>query len=51
MERSASGAGASGRALSKDAPDATKKRSRAPNANAAASRKRYAPYYIVHLVS
>ncbi|KAF7586596.1 hypothetical protein BBP40_008641 [Aspergillus hancockii] len=40
MERSASGAGASGRALSKDAPDATKKRSRAPNANAAASRKR-----------
>ncbi|KAL4908262.1 hypothetical protein BDW74DRAFT_147163 [Aspergillus multicolor] len=41
MERSASGAGASGRAVSKDATDATKKRSRAPNANAAA-RKRYA---------
>lgn len=40
MERSASGAGASGRAGSKDAPDATKKRSRAPNANAAGARKR-----------
>ncbi|PYH96473.1 hypothetical protein BO71DRAFT_397085 [Aspergillus ellipticus CBS 707.79] len=39
MERSASGAGASGRAASKDAADTTKKRSRAPNANAA-SRKR-----------
>ncbi|KAE8144830.1 hypothetical protein BDV25DRAFT_165975 [Aspergillus avenaceus] len=40
MERSASGAGSSGRAASKDAPDATKKRSRAPNANSAAARKR-----------
>ncbi|KAE8355856.1 hypothetical protein BDV28DRAFT_128263 [Aspergillus coremiiformis] len=40
MERSASGADASGRAGSKDAPDATKKRSRAPNANAAGARKR-----------
>lgn len=41
MERSASGAGASGRAVSKDANDATKKRSRAPHTNAGA-RKRYA---------
>ncbi len=40
MERSASGAGGSGRAVSKDAADATKKRSRAPNSNAT-SRKRY----------
>ncbi|KAB8258264.1 hypothetical protein BDV32DRAFT_71754 [Aspergillus pseudonomiae] len=40
MERSASGAGASGRAGSKDAADATKKRSRAPNANAGGARKR-----------
>ncbi|KAL4742539.1 hypothetical protein BDV11DRAFT_167176 [Aspergillus similis] len=39
MERSASGAGASGRAVSKDAVDATKKRSRAPNANAAARKR------------
>ncbi|KAL4808315.1 hypothetical protein BDV18DRAFT_134682 [Aspergillus unguis] len=39
MERSVSGAGASGRAPLKDGIDATKKRSRAPNANAT-SRKR-----------
>ncbi|GAB1203946.1 hypothetical protein APSETT445_002591 [Aspergillus pseudonomiae] len=43
MERSASGAGASGRAGSKDAADATKKRSRAPNANAGGARKRTTP--------
>lgn len=47
MERSASGAGTSGRAGSKDAADATKKRSRAPNANATGARKRYAPYSVV----
>jgi hypothetical protein len=40
MERSASGAGASGRGGAKEATDAVKKRPRAPNANAAA-RKRY----------
>ncbi|KAL4921766.1 hypothetical protein BDW62DRAFT_174439 [Aspergillus aurantiobrunneus] len=39
MERSASGAGASARAVSKDVNDATKKRSRAPNANAAARKR------------
>ncbi|RDW57047.1 putative PHD finger domain protein (Ing1) [Aspergillus mulundensis] len=39
MERSASGAGVSGRAVSKDATDATKKRSRAPNTNAAARKR------------
>ncbi|THC86980.1 hypothetical protein EYZ11_013574 [Aspergillus tanneri] len=39
MERTAS-SNASGRAASKDGPDATKKRSRAPNTNAAAARKR-----------
>ncbi|KAL4932205.1 putative PHD finger domain protein (Ing1) [Aspergillus undulatus] len=39
MERSASGAGASGRAVSKDAIDVTKKRSRAPNSNSAARKR------------
>jgi hypothetical protein len=40
MERSASGANASARGASKDGTEVTKKRPRAPNANAAA-RKRY----------
>ncbi|KAL4782845.1 hypothetical protein BJX76DRAFT_331637 [Aspergillus varians] len=39
MERSASGAGASARAASRDATDAIKKRSRAPNANSAARKR------------
>ncbi|KAL4976681.1 hypothetical protein BDW66DRAFT_49166 [Aspergillus desertorum] len=39
MERSASGTGASGRAVSKDAIDTTKKRSRASNVNAAARKR------------
>lgn len=43
MERTASGTSNAGRGVSKDTPtsDATKKRSRAPNSNATAARKRY----------
>ncbi|KKK21413.1 hypothetical protein AOCH_007023, partial [Aspergillus ochraceoroseus] len=40
MERSASGAGSSARAASKEVGDATKKRVRAPNSNTTAGRKR-----------
>lgn len=44
MERTASGTSNAGRGASKDTPtsDATKKRSRAPNSNTTAARKRYA---------
>lgn len=44
MERTVSGTSNAGRAASKDTPgsDATKKRSRAPNSNPTAARKRYA---------